>query len=52
LVYLSTANTATFLTGFAHEIAEAAQGHYHYLPNASDAAIAAAASRHFKMAAA
>ncbi|KIY99567.1 magnesium chelatase subunit D [Monoraphidium neglectum] len=39
-------------SGFAHEIAEAAQGHYHYLPNASDAAIAAAASRHFKMAAA
>lgn len=31
-------------TGFAEEIAKAAQGKYYYLPNASDAAIAAAAS--------
>lgn len=31
-------------TGFAAEIAKAAQGKYYYLPNASDAAIAAAAS--------
>lgn len=31
-------------TGFAEEIATAAQGKYYYLPNASDAAIAAAAS--------
>jgi magnesium chelatase subunit D len=31
-------------TGFAEEIAKAAQGKYYYLPNASDAAIAAAAA--------
>lgn len=31
-------------TGFAEEIAKAANGKYYYLPNASDAAIAAAAS--------
>ncbi|KAG2495977.1 hypothetical protein HYH03_005906 [Edaphochlamys debaryana] len=31
-------------TGFAEEIAKAGQGKYYYLPNASDAAIAAAAS--------
>lgn len=31
-------------TGFAEEIAKAAQGKYYYLPNASDAAIAAATS--------
>lgn len=31
-------------TGFAEEISKAAQGKYYYLPNASDAAIAAAAS--------
>jgi len=31
-------------TGFAEEIAKAAQGKYYYLPNASDAAIAMAAS--------
>ncbi|GLC46452.1 hypothetical protein PLESTB_001718300 [Pleodorina starrii] len=31
-------------TGFAEEIAKAAQGKYYYLPNASDSAIAAAAS--------
>jgi magnesium chelatase subunit D len=31
-------------TGFAEEIAKAAQGKYYYLPNASDASIAAAAS--------
>ena len=31
-------------TGFAKEIATAAQGRYHYLPNASEGAIAAAAS--------
>ena len=31
-------------TGFAEEIAKAANGKYYYLPNASDASIAAAAS--------
>lgn len=31
-------------TGFAEEIAKAANGKYYYLPNASDAAIAAATS--------
>lgn len=31
-------------TGFAEEIAKAAQGKYYYLPNAGDAAIAAATS--------
>lgn len=31
-------------TGFAEEIAKAGQGKYYYLPNASDASIAAAAS--------
>lgn len=31
-------------TGFAEEISKAANGKYYYLPNASDAAIAAAAS--------
>lgn len=31
-------------TGFAEEIAKAANGKYYYLPNASDAAIAMAAS--------
>ncbi|GFH21107.1 Mg-protoporphyrin IX chelatase [Haematococcus lacustris] len=31
-------------TGFAEEIAKAANGKYYYLPNANDAAIAAAAS--------
>jgi magnesium chelatase subunit D len=31
-------------TGFAEEISKAAQGKYYYLPNASEAAIAAAAS--------
>ena len=31
-------------TGFAEEIAKTAQGKYYYLPNASDSAIAAAAS--------
>lgn len=31
-------------TGFAEEIAKAAQGKYYYLPNANDAAIAAATS--------
>lgn len=32
-------------TGFAEEIAKAAQGKYYYLPNANDAAIAAATSQ-------
>jgi len=31
-------------TGFAEEIAKAGLGKYYYLPNASDASIAAAAS--------
>ena len=31
-------------TGFAEEIAKAANGKYYYLPNASEGAIAAAAS--------
>ena len=31
-------------TGFAEEIAKSANGKYYYLPNASDASIAAAAS--------
>ncbi len=31
-------------TGFAEEIAKAADGKYYYLPNASDTAIAMAAS--------
>jgi magnesium chelatase subunit D len=32
-------------TGFAEEIAKAAMGKYYYLPNATDAAIAAATSQ-------
>ena len=37
-------------TGFAEEIAKAAGGKYYYLPNASDAAIAAATSDAMAMA--
>lgn len=37
-------------TGFAEEISKAAGGKYYYLPNASDAAIAAAASGAMAMA--
>jgi magnesium chelatase subunit D len=32
-------------TGFAKEIANAAQGKYHYIPNASDQAVASVASQ-------
>lgn len=39
-----TAENKFVSTGFAEEIAKAANGKYYYLPNASDAAIAAATS--------